>query len=570
MQIRLKPLVVVFGIATAVGVFSAPACVTTQEVDVDATERLRTAPPGSILTGAPLGLGEPIVVNRRDFIYALAFDPSTTQLAFVHHVSTEMELTVTGIAPLSPLFQEKLNKSEFDNEDVVFMGDRVVVPSRQGVLRALNRTNGALIAEVTLGEALLRVAVGKAHVFVGSADGRVLIFDHALSFIGEARAHKDEVRGLAVLPDGRVLSAGADGSMKVHTVVAATRPVARMPASPLASGDQVFLTHLDGKHAVATIRDVRQASTVISRSAVKRLSLSPPAEGGELTIITAEGPRSLPAIALGELRLRTLSAGDVVAAVCDDCVPAGAELVLGQDVLGRVTLVEDVAAGEIVARPPDPVASSDAPVPAPAPSTAETTAETTTTTPPTTTATPATMAAAPAALVKGAVTLETKREIALPGSANDLNVNNGHVLVTFSHEKAERSFDVHDRERKGDFPPPSPKSGAAIVDVDAGTFKTQFVNQHLGFAVTGAISADGRTVVTGGWDRRLLVFDAQTGALMTERSFSWVVRRVRCSENGALVGVAAWTPVNALNEGDSEPSMVLYPVALQSPSVITP
>jgi len=45
---------------------------------------------------------------------------------------------------------------------------------------------------------------------------------------------------------------------------------------------------------------------------------------------------------------------------------------------------------------------------------------------------------------------------------------------------------------------------------------------------------------------------------------------VRFSPDGHLLGVAAWTPVNALNEGDSEPSVVLYPVSLAAATLVTP
>jgi hypothetical protein len=308
--------------------------------------------------------------------------------------------------------------------------------------------------------------------------------------------------------------------------------------SSLPSGTQVFLAHVGGQRAVAAARDARQPSTVITRAAVKRLGLQAPEAGGELPTLTAEGEQKGPAIVVGELRLRALSIGSVIAAVCDACVPAGVELVLGQDVLSRVGLVEDVAAGELVARAA--VNSEGAPVDG------------------------------AAVLAPGAVTVVTQRTIVLPGPANDVDVGAGRVLVTFSHEKAERSYDVHERERKGDFPPPSPQSGAAIVDVDTGTIVRQFVGQHLGFTVTGALSSDGRTVATGGWDRRMLVWDTETGEVVTERSFAWLIRRVRFSPDNRLLGVAAWTPVNALNEGDSEPALVLYPLALSSPTVVTP
>jgi hypothetical protein len=45
----------------------------------------------------------------------------------------------------------------------------------------------------------------------------------------------------------------------------------------------------------------------------------------------------------------------------------------------------------------------------------------------------------------------------------------------------------------------------------------------------------------------------------------WSVRRVRLSPDGQTLGVAAWTPVNPLNEGDSEPALVLYPLQLEAP-----
>jgi outer membrane protein assembly factor BamB len=525
--------------AAVVAVAAAtPACVTTQPVDVDAAARLQAAPAGSYLSGAPLGLDSPEVINRRDFIYALDFDDTSRRLAFVHHVSTEMELTLTSLQPLQPLFQEKLNKSEFDNEDVVIDGDRVLVPSRQGLLRALSTQDGRKLVEVSLGEPLLRVATSKDGVYVGTADGRVLVFSRALAFVGEGKVHDDEVRGLAVLPDGRLVTASMDGHLEVHAVKPADKALVRLPVSSLPSGTQVFLAHIDGQRAVATARDARQPSTVITRAAVRRLGLQAPEAGGDRPVLTAEGERREPAIVVGEVRLRALSVAGVTAAVCDACVPAGVELVLGQDVLSRVRLVEDVAAGELVARAAvkeDGTPVDDA-----------------------------------AVLTPGAVTVVTEREVVLPGPANDIDVAAGRVLVTFSHEKAERSYEVHERERKGDFPPPSPRSGAALVDVDSGAIVRRFVGQHMGFTVTGALSPDGRTVATGGWDRRVLVWNAETGEVVTERSFAWLIRRLRFSPDNRLLGVAAWTPVNALNEGDSEPALVLYPLALSSPTVVTP
>ena len=511
------------------------ACPSVQLVNEDVAAQLKIAPTGSYLRGIPQGLGAPIVVNRRDFIYALAFDDTSKDLAFVHHVSTHMELTSTAIEPIAPHFQQKVNASEFDCEDVAYLGDKILVASRQGTLRSFDRVSGTMKMEIATGEALLRIAVNadRSLVVLSTTEGRVLVFEtQSLGLIGEGRLHSDEVRGLAFLPDGSLVSVGQDGQLKVSEIRASTLASVRAPTTVLAKGELLFLTHLSGARAVATVRDTRQAVSVISRAAVKRLQLSAPADGRMLTLQTAEGVREYPAVVVGALRIRTLALGDVMAAVCDDCVPEGAELQLGQDVLQHVSLVEVVATDEIVVRPVE--------------------------------------GDAVAHLVSGARMVVETKSISLPGPGTDLDVSSsGTALVSFSTEKAERTFDLHAAEKKGNFLPPSSSSGAAIVEFEGGTLGKKFVSGHLGFTVTGAISPDGNTVVTGGWDRRLLVWDAHTGEVVTERSLAWLVRRSRFSPDGHLLGVAAWTPVNALNEGDSDPSLLLYPVALAAASVVS-
>jgi hypothetical protein len=60
----------------------------------------------------------------------------------------------------------------------------------------------------------------------------------------------------------------------------------------------------------------------------------------------------------------------------------------------------------------------------------------------------------------------------------------------------------------------------------------------------------------------VLLFDAQSGELVAERKLAWLVRRARFAPDGKTLGVAAWTPVNAFNEGDSDPALLLYPLIL--------
>ena len=496
---------------------------------------LQQAGKGAFLSGAPTGLLSPTVLNERDFVYGLAFAPSSDLVAFVHHVSTHMELTATGIEPVAPRFQQKVNASEFDCEDVVIVGDRIIVPSRQGTLRAFDANSGAPLLELSIGEPILRVALSpdQGSLALGTDEGRIIVVD-TVTFAqqGDARLHEDEVRGLAYLADGRLLSAALDGKLQIVRLntlaTAGTQPEVHVPTSPLPSStDRVFLAHLGGSRAVATLRDLRQPTTVISRAAVKRLELRT-VDGTTLPVPTAEGTRDLPAVDLGEVHLRTLNLGAVRAAVCDTCVPLGGELVLGQDVLSSLQITEDVAHDSLVVRPSKEGG---------------------------------------ARMLDSARVLVREAEITLPGPATDLDANAAGVLVTFSHARAERSFDINDAERKGSYPPPSANSGAAIVDVNGKKLGRTFVARHKGFTVTGALSPDGRTVVTGGWDKRVLVFDATTGELVTERSLAWLVRRVRITPDGRLLGVAAWTPVSVLNEGKSEPSLLLYPLELDNITV---
>ena len=506
--------------------------VTTAPATDESLVRLRAMPAGSYVGGVVVDVGPPEIVNRRDFIYALDFDDSSARLAFTQHVSTDMELTLASLSPLTPVFQEKVNPSEYDLEDVVVVGDRVYVPSRQGTLRAFSAADGRRLAEATTGEPMIRIAVDAEHVYAGSGDGRVLIFDRELAFVGETKLHDDEIRGLAVAADGRLLSASLDGTFKIAKVVAVDDAMVRLPISALASGEQVFLAHLAGRQAVPTIRDARQSHTVISRAAVKRLQLTS-TTSTTVGVVTAEGEQQLPALSIGELRLRGLSLGDVTAAVCDSCLPPGAELALGQDVLNTLSVAEDIAGGDLVVRPAVGIEA--------------------------------------VAMVAGARQLVIEQTVALPGPANDLDVSPalaGTALVTFSNTRAERSYEINEGERKGAVLPTSPKSGAALIDLQTATITKQFVSQHHGFAVTGALAVDGKTIATGGWDKRVIVFDVASGAVVFERAFGWLVRRVRFSPDGRLLAVAAWTPVNALNEGDSDPSLILYPLRYATPTFV--
>lgn len=515
---------------------------------VDAAAALAGAPPGSFLSGTVDGLDEPVVVNRRDFVYAVAFDDLGKNLAFVHHVTTHMELTAAATTPIAPKFQQPVNVSEFDVEDVAFAapegGPRLLaVPSRQGVARLFDAETGALVAEHALGVPLVRVAVDPSSKLVafGATDGTVMLLDaRDLAYKGDAKLHRDEVHGL-VFVDGRtLLSTSWDATLVRARIDDGAPELARVPSGPLKTGERLFLAHLPGSKAIATTRDVRQPTTTITRAAVQRLALATVADGTTLPVQTAEGEAQRPVVELGELRVRRMSLGTLRAAVCDECVPAGAELALGRDALSRALFTEEVATGEVVVRPGRTPGTEDA------------------------------QPAETAKLVEGLVSVVEEKRQTLPGPGTDVDVAaDGRAgVVTFSHVRAQRTFDIHDDEKKGRYPDPAPNSAAALFDATSLQLGNRFVG-HRGWTVTGGISPDGKTIATGGWDKRVLVWDAASGELVTERKMSWLVRRARFSPDGAFLAIAAWTPSNPTGNGESEPALVLYPLAYASgPTVV--
>ena len=573
-------------------------CQTTPENQVDVRALLKERAGHAYLSGTTTGLGEPAVVNNKDFIYAVAFDDDTDELAFVHHVSTFMELSLTSVEPVVQHFQTPVNHHEFDIEDVVFVegSDQryVVTPSRQGILRRFDVATGAPRGEFIYGQPLIRTAVNPSQtlIAVGSADGRVLVLDAAtLAFRAETHPHRDEVHGLAFADDGTLLSVGFDGELVALALEPGGPDVVRAPSTELEQGSHAFLAHLDGSKAVSTIRDVRQPYNVITSAAVKRLGLETVMDGTSLSVVGPLGLAASPAVELGEVQIRYLSLGRMRAAVCDACVPPGAELILGQQSLRRVIIGDDVATDEVLLKPgvtpglpvdtsaaappaeSEPRAAAGAPTDATPTDATPTGATPTGATPTDATPTGATPASPPrtaaseiAQRIPGSLHLRELRRVSLPGPATDIDLDAARrtALVTYSHARAERSIDLYEAEKKGLYPPPSPASGAVLVDVKTLELGRRFIG-HKGFTVTGTLSPDGRTVATGGWDDRLLVFDATSGKLVAERKLAWLLRRIRFSPDGRLLAAAGWTPANPIGDGKSEPSLLLYPVVFSDP-----
>lgn len=528
------------GSALLVGLSLSLACATAPptELDVRQLVDLAAAPRDP---SSPLKLEAPRVLNRSDFVYALAFTPDSQRLAYVHHVTVDMELSVQETDARTPAWRRPINHHQYDVEDVAFMqspSERVsalAVPSRQGIARRFDEGLEAPDAFV-YGAALTRVAVSPSGAVVafGGADGRVLLLDaERWAFLGEAQVHEDEVQGLSFLSDDRLLSVSFDGTVRESRLERGTPRRFSVHATRLDDGARAFLAHLDGKRALTVVRDVRQPMSVISSAAVARLGLAPLLDQAPATVVTPLGPELRPVVDVGELQLRYLRVGPLRAAVCDECVPRGAELVLGAPVLRHVLLGDDLGQSKVWVSQTTGTAeekNDDGEPPF-------------------------------VSAVDDAVQLVEARRTALPGPACDLDVSpaTGHAVVAYSHTRARRDPDLYDAEKRGLYPPRSAASGAVLLDLATLKLGRRYVG-HEGFTVTAALSPDGRTLATGGWDKRMVLFDVDTGEVITERRLGWLARRARFAPDGQRLAVASWTKANPIGDGASDPSLQVYPL----------
>ncbi len=159
------------------------------------------------------------------------------------------------------------------------------------------------------------------------------------------------------------------------------------------------------------------------------------------------------------------------------------------------------------------------------------------------------------AAARGGALIESKR-FTFPAFPNDLTLDAaGRVLgVAFSESRAERSPEVFAREQRGEVEPEREWDTGARIDAETGKVLEKLSGHH-GVVSTAAISPDGSTLATGGWDRTVWLH--LKPAVKLER-FGLGVRRVRFSADGSQLAAAAWTPQNPLGNHRSDPSAVVW------------
>lgn len=499
-------------------------CRTLPKTPQDALSALE-ARPGGYLTGTVGALGPAKVLNREDFVWDARPSPDASKVALARLGMKSFHLSVFSLAePGKPQVDVVVNPLEFNVESLDWSPDGALVAtaSRDRSVRLFDGQSGALKGQWLTDEALSAVAFHpKGELLaVGSTKGLVTVLRWPeLSFVAEVRAHRDEVSGLAWASTGELFSSSWDRTVAVWVVEDATGTArASRALFEKKSGLNVFRGVVEGRASAAFIIDARTPVVVIRGALAQAAGLDVPSLTETVTIPTAMGPQLAPVARGRSVTLKNVTLTGLDLAVCDACVPQDAQAVLGQAALERLDVATDSATDEYVFTPKEGVAGVTA--------------------------------TSPRSLVR-------RRVLSFEASVNDVTVDAaGAVLgLALSETKAERTKAVYDREKRKEVEPERPWDCAARVDAKSGQVLEKLTG-HRGVVSTAGISPDGKTVVSGGWDKTVVLH--RSPSPQVESPYGWAVRRVRFSRDGRLVTVAAWTPQNPLNDHQSDPAGVVY------------
>ncbi|PZR06289.1 MAG: hypothetical protein DI536_30615 [Archangium gephyra] len=525
--------------------FALAACKTVPLTPASTLAALR-ALPGAYLSGPVVTLNEPAVLNREDFVYDAKLSPDGSRAAISRlagdgfHVavfnltaehSADTQLNQTRPVDSSPDADPRINVSEFDVEGLEFSpdGSRIAAVSRDGTLRVLDARSGALLGSWTGEEPLVSVAwsTDGGRLALGGAAGLITLVDAAgLSWLTDVRPHGSEVRAVAFRADGSLVSVGWDGSLQVHALGEARNDEARLRFRRLE--DLATVSGIAAHTRAVTVAfDARVPVTVLRGELARELALED--VPGTVTVMTASGPQLARKKKLSSLSLRQLSFDDLTVAVCDACLPAGVAVLLGESALSQLDWAIDSVTDDVVVR-----------------------------------AKPG----APQVKARLVPTLVRRRHFRFAAPINDLSLDaSGEIAgLAFSSTRAVRDVEVYTREKQGLIEPEREWDCAARVKVDTGEVLER-VHGHRGVVSSAAISPDGKTLVSGGWDKKLIVHGARP---LVDARFGWSLRRVRFSRDGTKIIAAAWTPLNPLGDHRSDPAAVVYEVVYDERATVTP
>lgn len=477
------------------------------------------------LVGAPVALGVPLVLNREDFVYDAKLSPDGSLAAVSRLGMKSFHLAVHELVTGKARSDTAINPLEFDVDALEFSpdGQTVAAVSRDGALRLYSAATGALSAAWLTEEPLVSVAwhPSGALLAIGSAKGLVTMLSvPQLQHVAEVRPHSDEVRALAFTPAGQLVTGSWDKRLLTFEVIDSLLPPREVRTHVTKkNGLVLFRAVLDRAASATVVLDARLPVLVIKSALAQAVGIDVLKLTETISVPTAFGTQ-LAKLAKGRvLGVKNLSLEQVDVAVCDACVPAEAQAALGGPVLQQLSTAFDASSAEIVFTVNE---------------------------------------SAKQATVGAPKALQLAHESTFPAAVNDFSLDaSGTVVgVAFSETKSERTKAVYDREKKGEVEPEREWDCGARVELASGKVLEK-VHGHRGVVATVGISPDGKTLATGGWDKKIIVHGAQA---LVDDGFGWALRRVRFSRDGRRLIVAAWTPQNPLNNHQSDPAAEVFEV----------
>ncbi|MGQ0507775.1 MAG: aspartyl protease family protein [Myxococcaceae bacterium] len=480
---------------------------------------------GAFAQGRVDSLSDPWVLEDRDFVFSIALSPDSKRAAFTVLRAPDVKVIVSKLSPLVPEASVSVvGHYSMDVEAVAFSPDEkaLATVSRDGSVRIFSGEDGKPLGGHATEEPLVSLAFHPSgdYVLAGSARGLITALHFpSLQFASEERLHSDEVRALAFAPNGTLYSGGWDkkivASSTREETLAPTKirmRYERQGSTPLVRGT------VDGVGGLFALNG-RAPFVLIGSELAKAMGVKPEDLKETVSVATAVG-KALGRVVHGRtVALKTLAFARQDVVVCDACLPQGAHGVIGVPLMKDLDVAFDEVTQELQLtrkgrRPPEPVTT----------------------------------------LVFG-----PPKEMPQEAFVNDVTVDHvGNVLgVAISKDKAERSVAVREREKKGDKPARDVLDAGLRVEAATGKVLDRW-SVHQGVVSSAAVSPDGQTLATGGWDGKVFLQSAGRPKPVLERQQGWIVRRVRISADGRLLAVGAWTPPKASQDAHSEPAALVY------------
>lgn len=490
---------------------------------------------GGFLSGPVRAVIPTRVIEDRDFAYAAAFSPDGARVAYIHLDGDGFRLAVAPIdGPREARLDVLLGPGEFDVEGLAFTPDgaHVVTAGRDGFVRRLSSTGEGTLEALGVAEApLTSVAIHPSGTYLAAGDvaGTVRFFSlPALLPMGQLTAHRDEVHGLAFTPEGVLVTGGWDRTVARHALEVARGEVRTATLRPLREEGQVHLrATLNGLVQAPLLLDARAPHVVLTRAAAER-AIPDAALTETVELQTAMGTQRAPLARGVKVRLQELVL-TLDVALCDACVPKGAKGVLGAPFAEQVEVrFEQDGAARLTLR--DGVEAAVSP----------------------------TVAARELA----------RHEVGAFVNALSLDASGRRVALALSEAKAVRTREVYQREKDGVVEPLAFGNAAVVLELEGFTEQARQSGHH-GVVSAVALSPDGQTLASGGWDRRVLIRPVGSGAGIGSWKGGWSIRELRFSADGRQLVAGAWTPIVTTGSGQSEPSVQVFALDYAAPRVVT-